>query len=705
MSAAAPIAVLVVDDDPDQVELVARGLRRQLGEVTVETAGDGEGCLAALARRGFGIVLLDYSLPRANGLAVLAEIRRRGLDVPVVMITGQGDERVAVEAMRTGASDYLIKSTGYLTTLPTVVRRALKQHELAVENARLYDELQRRLAQTESLLAVARALGQSLDVEEIRARAAPEVARLLGAERAVVLAAEADGTVLRVAAVDPGSAAPGPVLDVRLPGGPEAAATLLHEPGGAGAGPSHPALLAVTPSPVACVYAPLTGGRGFLGGIAGYWWRPPAQPLADALAMAVGVAGQVALALDNARLYGEAQRTLGELQATQEKLVQGATLRALGEMASGASHHLNNLLAVVIGRTQLLLRAPEGTPARRSLEAIERAATDAADVVRRVLRFARAESTPERQAVELDGLAREVLEITRPRWLDEAQARGVTIEVALHPGRVGPVAGNPAALREVLMNLVFNAVDAVRDGGRIEIRTFETAGQGCVSVADSGPGMPPEVRERALQPFFTTKGPKGTGLGLSVSYGIVKSHGGELEIDSIPGHGTVVTVRLPVERPAAASTAAGPDGAGSPALRVLLVDDDEAVRAMLADLLTSRGHAVLPVASGAEALQQLERDAAVDLVLTDLGMPEMTGWELARAVRARWPELPVALVTGWGPQLEVQPEEARLVVGILAKPLRAEALQAVLAAAARRAEERRAVTPAPEAALAGTARP
>jgi signal transduction histidine kinase len=519
------IAVLLVEDDADQAEVVARTLRRQDAPFVVTRVGDGPACLAALTRQAYTIVLLDYSLPRLSGLEVLAEIRRRGEAVPVVMVTGQGDERVAVEAMGAGAADYVIKSSGYLTTLPTVIRKVLKQHELALENA---------------------------------------------------------------------------------------------------------------------------------------------------------------------RLYAQAQRALAELEAAQEKLVEGATLRALGGMASGATHHLNNLLAGVIGRTELLLQGADAGWCRQSLEAIERAARDAAEVVRRLQRFARMGASEERQKLDLNVLAREVLELTQPRWQDEAQARGVQIEVALRPGAVAPVSGNASALREVVINLVLNAVDALPAGGRIEIRTFPQGERACLAVADNGAGMPEEVRRRALEPFFTTKGPTGTGLGLSVSYGIVKSHGGELDLQSAPGRGTVATVRLPSVTAGHADEGVGPASGRERTLatpqRVLIVDDDEEVRSLLADLVTSQGHHVLQAASGREVLALLERGAPIDLVLADLEMPGMTGWELARAIRSRWPQLAVGLVTGGGNQVDAPLADRELIVGTVAKPVSPDALEALIVRARRRLE-------------------
>lgn len=273
----------------------------------------------------------------------------------------------------------------------------------------------------------------------------------------------------------------------------------------------------------------------------------------------------IGYAVDNARLLEEAQEAarrlqtvVDDLKTTQEQLVRGETLRAIGQLASGMAHHLNNLFAVILGRAEMLLGSAEGAGARRSLEVIRRAAQDGADVARRVQRFSRLHPLSAPVAVDLNQLALNVVELTRPRWQDEAQLAGRRIEITVEPGAVPPAVGELAPLREALMNLLLNAMDAMPDGGRATIRTWAEGNRVRCAVIDTGAGMSDEVRRQALQPFFTTKGPKSTGLGLSVAYGAVQRYGGALEIDSAPGRGTTVTVSLPVAPPAAETD---PEGA------------------------------------------------------------------------------------------------------------------------------------------------
>ncbi|OGK80003.1 MAG: hypothetical protein A2X52_04000 [Candidatus Rokubacteria bacterium GWC2_70_16] len=402
--------------------------------------------------------------------------------------------------------------------------------------------------------------------------------------------------------------------------------------------------------------------------------------------------GYIAYALDNARLLQEArdtadrlQEAVDELRATQARLVQGETLRAMGQLASGMAHHLNNLLMVVSTRIQLLARRLDDPETRGALDIAERAIRDAAEVVSRVRRFARAEQpVSDVAAVDLNQLCREVAELTQPRWRDQSQACGIPVELSLDLAEIGLVAGEPGPLREVLINLVLNAVDAMPHGGAIALRTWDSAHGVHCSVSDTGTGMSEEVRRRALEPFFTTKGSQGMGLGLSVIHGTIQRHGGELTLESGEGKGTVVTIRLP-RRAAGAPVPAAGDAPPTPLPphRVLLIDDQPEVRAGLADLLRADGHGVLEAGDGPEALARLEAGEEVDVVLTDLGMPGMTGRDVARAIRARWPGLRVGLVTGWTDEVETASAEHALLDFVLAKPIDRQALRLALASLPR----------------------
>jgi signal transduction histidine kinase/CheY-like chemotaxis protein len=399
----------------------------------------------------------------------------------------------------------------------------------------------------------------------------------------------------------------------------------------------------------------------------------------------------IGYAVENARLLQEAQQSalqlqnvVDDLRATQAQLVRGETLAAIGKLASGMAHHLNNLFAVILGRLETVLAKVADPETRRYLEIVQRAAADGAEVVRRVQRFSRVQPVSRTMPVDINQLAQEVLDLTRPRWHDEALLRQIRIDTVLDLGNIRPVAGELAPLREVLMNLVLNAIDAMPGGGRLGVKTWAD-GQGVhCDVSDSGAGMSEEVRQRALDPFFTTKGPKSTGLGLSVTYGIIQRHNGKLEIDSAPGRGTTVHVTLPATAAIAAAPGPQTPAAPSPAqLRVLLVDDEPEVRSTLADMLGTSGHTAFQAAGGREALAWLDAGQPVDLLLTDLGMPGMTGADVARAVRARWPHLRIGLMTGWDETEGLVGEASAAVDFVIAKPFKLQALLSAYATGPR----------------------
>ena len=389
----------------------------------------------------------------------------------------------------------------------------------------------------------------------------------------------------------------------------------------------------------------------------------------------------IGYAVDNARLLDEAQdaarklqSVVDDLKATQAHLVRGETLSAIGKLASGMAHHLNNLFAVILGRLETLLVKVPDQESRRYLEIVQRAAQDGAEVVRRVQRFSRVQPVSRTVPVDLNQLAQEVLELTRPRWHNEALLRQIRVDTALDLGAIRPVAGELAPLREVLMNLLLNGIDAMPGGGRLIFKTWMTGPDVHCSVSDTGAGMSEEVRHRALDPFFTTKGPKSTGLGLSVTYGIVQRHNGKLEIESTPGRGTTVTITLPAMGTTMPAPAASPALVTPSQLRVLIVDDEPEVRSALADMLGIAGHTAFQAAGGREALAWLEAGQPVDLVLTDMGMPGMMGSEVARAIRGRWPHLKIGLMTGWDETEGLVADATSIVDFTLAKPFELKAL-------------------------------
>jgi len=383
----------------------------------------------------------------------------------------------------------------------------------------------------------------------------------------------------------------------------------------------------------------------------------------------------------------ELRAALQAVEQAQQRVVQTERLHALGEMAGGVAHDFNNALAVILGRIQLLRARTKDDPAAQTqVETLERAALDAARTVRRVQEFARMRPALASGAVDLDRVVREVLEATSARWRNDAEARGICYDVRVESAPLPPVEGDAAELREALTNLVLNALDAMPDGGRLTLRTGVEGDRVVCTVADTGGGIPEEIRSRIFEPFFTTKGERGTGLGLSVVYGIVTRHGGTIDVQSTPGGGSAFTIRLPVGSAAPRPThVAGPAPVAAAPARILIVDDNAAFRDILRACLEAAGHEVVEAASGPEGLAACEREP-FQLVVTDIAMPGMSGWEVARQVRRRF-GWPVGVVTGWGDD-EADPGVAGAVDFVLTKPFQLDEVRRRVAEALQNASAR-----------------
>jgi len=356
-----------------------------------------------------------------------------------------------------------------------------------------------------------------------------------------------------------------------------------------------------------------------------------------------------------------------EQKEERDRAARADKLRALGQLASGVAHDFNNSLAAILGRAQLILRRVKDEELIRSLGIIVTAAEDAAATVRRIQTFARKSGASELELLDVGSLLRDAIEITRTRWENEARAAGRSIDVTLNADNGSFARGNASELREVFVNLIVNAVDAMPEGGSMKICCKKTGERVHLRFADSGTGMKEEVRERVFEPFYTTKGVLGTGLGLAVSYGIIERHQGMISVESRLGKGTTFFIDLPAAEFVETSSDEIRSEATTRSLSILVIDDEEFVRETLGEMLADLNHEVVITDSGRAAVEKI-REREFDVVFTDLAMPEMDGWETARAIRALKPGLPVVLVTGYGATAQAPSGELDLVAGIIGKP-------------------------------------
>ncbi|HSE31762.1 MAG TPA: PAS domain S-box protein [Pyrinomonadaceae bacterium] len=360
-------------------------------------------------------------------------------------------------------------------------------------------------------------------------------------------------------------------------------------------------------------------------------------------------------------------RDITEQKEERERAARADKLRALGQLASGVAHDFNNSLAAILGRAQLLRRQISDEALLRNLGIIQTAAEDAAATVRRIQTFARKSPAKEFDIVDVRSLLNDAVEITRTRWENEARLRGLEYEVKLEADRGCSTYGSASELREVFVNLIVNAVDAMPKGGNLSIKCWRNENTLELQFKDDGLGMAEDVRQKIFEPFFSTKGAQGTGLGLSVSYSIIERHEGSISVSSEIGKGTVFTVTLPLRTREISKADDLLVGDDQPSLDILVVDDEGPVRETLAEMLVAANHRVELVESGQQAIKKL-RTRAFDFVFTDLAMPEMDGWETARAIRRHWPETKIVLVTGYGFTAAPPEGEEELVDAIIGKP-------------------------------------
>jgi PAS domain S-box-containing protein len=402
------------------------------------------------------------------------------------------------------------------------------------------------------------------------------------------------------------------------------------------------------------------------------------------------LSGHVALAAHQSQLYEALQRAYEDLRQTQQTVMKQERLRALGQMASGIAHDVNNALTPAALYLQSLLDRDRslGAEARNYLRITLRAIEDVANTIARMREFYRPRETQVALLpVDLNKVLQQVVDLTRASWSDMPQERGILIRLRRDlESRLPGVLGAESEIRDALTNLVLNAVDAMPEGGTLTIRSKSlgaTPGASVlVEVCDTGIGMSEAVRNRCLEPFFTTKGERGTGLGLAMVYGMTQRHSADLEIQSETGVGTTMRFIFPVAPTHAAglgSSHAGPVGQ----LRILLVDDDPLILQSLQDALEGDGHLVGVAEGGQAGIDSFrvaeQRGTPFDLVITDLGMPYVDGRTVATTIKSRAPAVPVVLLTGWAYRLQAENEMPQHVDYVLSKPPKLPELRAVLA--------------------------
>ena len=730
--------IFVVEDEEGLSHLLQKNLRRE-GYHT-EGASSGEAALAFVADNRNALMLLDYSLPDMSGRRVVEILTERQLSIPFIIMTGHADVKVAVEMMKLGARDFVVKDAEFLSVLPAVVKRVVEQLEVAERLAEVESKLLKSEERYHDLIEFANAgiiVAEGDVITDINKRAE----ELYGYEKDELI-----GQSPRLLTPEQYWAKHYEVLEEVAKYG-RSKTSMFEEEGIRKDGTFFPleisfSLTGKKNKTVIGVIRDLTerkkreneireakeflenlfqtstdaimvtdaGGyitmvNGAMEGMVGYGReellgmhtgrftprdegvKSQALKIMERLFNEGKVYGQESLWLkkDGQQIFVEFNlsllkdkdgtivggvnfiRDVTEKKKMEQQLLQSEKLKSLGELAGGVAHDFNNILAAILGRVQLLrkqLAPPMGKTEKRGsaidlekgLEIIERASLDGAETVRRIQEFCRRRGDQKDFVqVDLNELIENALEFTKVKWADEVQSRGIKIEISKALSSLPPIMGSASELREVFTNLINNAVDALPRGGEIRVQSCMNTEWAVITIEDTGGGIPLSIKDRIFDPFFTTKGPQSTGLGLSVSYGIINRHHGTITAESMEGKGTAFTIKLPLTGKADTKEDRRekviPMQGKHKKARILVIDDEADVRELLRDILSDAGHDVEIAHNGCVGIEMFEKQP-YDLVLTDLGMPVMSGWEVAGKIRQMNKCVPIALVTGWNVVLD-----------------------------------------------------
>ncbi len=630
--------ILYVEHHRADIDLTRRHFAEAARHLILEVAVSSGQALNRLQERHFDLVVTDLRMPDMNALDLLRETRLRGLSVPVIIITGQGDEETAVAALKLGAYDYIVKRDNYLTQLPYAIDHAIASAQLTQANRRLHSELaERQRAEVENARLLAEVVAQRKRLDEIIASVPGIVWEAAGrpddAEQRMRFVSD-HATQMLGYSVEQWLTTPNFWLRIVHPDDKECAAREAAE-----------------------LYAKAQGGISRFRWIAAdgrhVWVEARSTVICDSEGKPIGTRG-VTMDISAAK---EAETARAQLE---EQLLQSQKMESVGRLAGGVAHDFNNLLTVINGHASMALdRLQPGDPLRVRLADIRTAGERAADLTRQLLALSR------RQLLIPRVLSLNSLIADSTSMLGRLLGEDVELVTRLDP-ELGRVRSDPGQISQVILNIAVNARDAMPRGGKLILETQNVVidekyakthlsvlpgSYVRLTIADTGAGMDAETISHIFEPFFTTKGPgKGTGLGLSTVYGIVKQSGGSIRVNSRPGQGTSFEIYLPrIEEPVTeAEELPGEPESPQGSETILVVEDDEMVRQLACQALRLYGYDVVEAANAGEALLACESyGGSITLMVTDIVMPQMSGRELAARLAKLRPEMRVIYMSGY----------------------------------------------------------
>ncbi|MBT3606096.1 MAG: response regulator [Candidatus Latescibacteria bacterium] len=581
--------ILIVEDDQGLRVLHRRCLERE-GFLAVGV-GSGAEALAWLEDHRADLLVLDFKLPDMTAEELVVALAKAETEVPFIVVTGHGDERIAVKMMKQGAKDYLMKDGHLLDLLPLVVSRIIEQMQQEQKLEHAQDALSKSEERYRTLIENA-----PVSIHEIDFEGRFVSINLAGLD---MIGMKSEDQVCGLAYLDyVGSENRDHIGD------------LLE--------------------------------RAREGDPASFEFRVTIQgivrfldscfvPLKDNM-------GQVV------KIMGVTQDITG-LKTAEQDLVRTQRLRAAGELSAGISHNLNNILMGIIGPVQLLPMHTDDPVILREADDILKSALRARDLVHRLHMSTAGADEYDLSPVEIRGVVTDAIRETRPRWQDEAESRGLVIKVTAKLEDVLPIKGTESKLHDIVINLLLNAVDAMPNGGEITIETQMAGDDVLLICSDTGLGMGKKTKERIFEPFFTTKMNVGTGLGLSTVYNTVRQWGGAIGVDSEPNNGTIFTLRLPIWTEAKKTLEKTSEVRSARHGRILIVEDDENIIKFLSRFL-SQHHDVDVANDGQQGLEHFVV-GRYDVAIVDLGMPGLSGDKVAGEMHRIDPHLATILITGW----------------------------------------------------------
>ncbi len=603
--------VLIVEDNEGLSRLIAKGLKNTGFDVGVVHNGI-QAIDWVVNNNPPELILLDYKLPDMSGRKVVEALKERRIKIPFIIMTGHGDEKIAVEMMKAGAKDYIVKEGEFFELLPTVIKWVFEELQSAKELVQANKALEEsenkyRLLVDNALVGVYKAnlKGDILYANKALSRMfeyeSPEEMMLdhvLQSDKG-----KKEWNVLMEKLKETGSVDNFEIETVTKTG--ETINIILS--------------------------------WSLVGDI---------------------VSGMI---ID-----------ITEHKQVEKRMLHSEKLKAMGVMAAGIAHDFNNMLAIIAGNAQLLHGShSDDKELTDRLSTICKAANDGAEIVRRMRKFMVVKTdVSEFISVNIKDVIEQSVDFTMPRWKNMARAGGIKYDIDMKGVKEVPaIPGNPSELREVLINIINNALHVMPEGGTILFCTWSNDNNVYVSISDAGTGMTEEVKEKIFDPFFTTKRAEGSGLGMSVSYGIIKSHGGNIEVESEEGKGCTFTLTFPIDMETRQSKV-------SPELthkiklgklRILVIDDEEEICSILEKFFSRNGHKVKSFINCAEAIKILKSEE-FDLVLCDLVMPDLTGHDVIEVMDKLERRPKIGLITGWDEKIETKDTEELKVDFIIKKP-------------------------------------